>query len=563
MMKFLLSCLFVFSLMNASAQSLQFQWAGRLGGTGIEEGYDVSTDALGFVYTVGKFEGTADMDPGPGIVNLVSAGSRDIFVSRFDSTGQLKWARRIGGSGDDLGEAIVVDATGSVYVAGGFKGVTDFDPGPSVFNMTAYGNGDVFICKLDTAGNFQWARQMGGPNLDFPFEIGVNGAGEVYLAGVYSATAQFGIPGSSDTLQSAGLLDGFICKLSPAGTLIWTKSIGGGFNDEVMDMFVEANGDVLMTGTFSFSADFDPGPGVFQLSTPNSKETYVCKLNNAGTFQWAVQFTGSNGAQGDGILKTAAGEVYVTGSFNGTIDFDPGAGVSNMSSTGNVDVFLVKLSDTGALLQALQIGGQLDQYAFDMVSDASGNIYLSSTSQGVADYDPGPGVFNLTSAGSADAIICKLDPAGNLVWAGAFSGINYEQGSAMSLHDNRNLYVTGLFIGQVDFDPGPAVFNLTPQGRDAFITRLSVSTVTGLGNISAGTFTVFPNPTNDGVWIRFDAFQPVELAIRSVDGSLVSRLPLMGVSPVRIELPATPGVYVLEAYDRQQQLMRSEVIKIR
>ena len=165
-----LTVLMLLAALGAEAQDGDFIWARAMGGSINDFGYSIAVDITGNVYTTGHFYGTADFDPGPGTFNLSAAvegappyGS-DIFVSKLDSDGNFIWAKRMGGSAEEWeeGNDIIVDVTGNVYITGVFYGTADFDPGPGTFNLTSAGYRDTFVSKLDSAGDFVWAKRIGG-----------------------------------------------------------------------------------------------------------------------------------------------------------------------------------------------------------------------------------------------------------------------------------------------------------------------------------------------------------------------------------------------------------------
>ncbi|MCF6285500.1 MAG: hypothetical protein L3K26_09955, partial [Candidatus Hydrogenedentes bacterium] len=145
----------------AGAQGVEFGFAAGMGGTSGDEGLAVAVDGAGNVYTTGYFQGTVDFDPGAGVSNLTSAGTKDIFVQKLDSAGNFVWAKGFGGTDNDRGFGIVVDASGNVFSTGEFSGTVDFDPGLGVTELSSAGGLDVFVQKLDAAGDFVWAKGMG------------------------------------------------------------------------------------------------------------------------------------------------------------------------------------------------------------------------------------------------------------------------------------------------------------------------------------------------------------------------------------------------------------------
>ena len=149
---------------NLCAQSCNF--AGQFGGTSNDYGNSIAVDASGNIYTTGYFAGTVDFDPSAGTYNLTSAGGNDIFISKLDASGNFVWAKQLGGTNDEKGNSIVVDASGNIYTTGNFAGTVDFDPGAGTFGLASTGNYDIFISKLDASGYFVWAKKMGGTSSD-------------------------------------------------------------------------------------------------------------------------------------------------------------------------------------------------------------------------------------------------------------------------------------------------------------------------------------------------------------------------------------------------------------
>src|SRR5690554_6799470 len=182
-MKKLLIAILCGSLWTTSnAQAPTFDWAFATGGlNGATYNSSMALDDLGNIYSIGHFySGPVDFDPGSDILNLSSVGGLDIYVSKYDASGELVWANRIGGTEDNEGTAIAVDDSGNVYLTGNFQGTADFNPGSEVYNLTSNGVKDIFVCKLDSEGNFLWAKQMGGATNDTGHAIAVDNSGDVY-----------------------------------------------------------------------------------------------------------------------------------------------------------------------------------------------------------------------------------------------------------------------------------------------------------------------------------------------------------------------------------------------
>jgi hypothetical protein len=458
------------------AQSANFQWAKSMGGTSEETGCSIALDASGNVYTTGYFSGTADFDPGIGIYNLVSAGSTDIYISKLDASGNFVWAKAIGSTGDDVGRSLCIDASGNVYTTGYFSATADFNPGIGTSNLTSAGQQDVFIIKLDASGNFVWAKMIGGTNDDRGYGIALDASGNILTAGSFYSTADFD-PGTGVlNLVSAGQSDIFVLKLNSSGNFMWAKVMGGADTEGASSIAVDAAENVYTTGSFQggTAADFDPGAGVFNL-TSSLSGVFISKLDASGNFVWATAMAEAGGV-GTSIFIDVYSNVFTTGYFSATTDFAPGPSVVNLTPTGFYDVFVSKLSSSGYYIWAKNMGGNGADFGHAVTADAFGNVYTTGDFQGGtnADFDPGTGVFNFTSAGGGEIFISKLDPSGNFVWAKAMSGSNYEDGRGIVIDGSTNVYITGRYAQTVDFNPGTAVSNLTSAGvNDAFVHKMS------------------------------------------------------------------------------------------
>ncbi len=361
----------------------------------------IAVDSIGNVYTTGRFIGTADFDPGPGVFNLTtSAGSQDFFVSKLDSAGNFVWARRIGGPGFDQSFDVAVDGSGNVYTTGEFVGSVDFNPGAGVFNLLSPGDWDIFVSKLDSAGNFVWAREMGGPGDEVGLAVAVDGSGNVYTTGYINSFTNFDPVAGPFNLTSAGGRDIFVSKLDSSGNFVWARQMGGTGDDRGLDVAVDSSGNVYTTGSFDETVDFDPGPGVFNLTGSGG---FVSKLDNAGSLIWARQTDGT----GESMGLDGSGNVYTTGGFSGIADLDPSASVFNLTSAGSSDVFVSKLDSAGNFGWAQQMGGTGLDEGTGMALDGSGNVYTTGRFTGTSDFDPSASVFNLTSAGGRDLFLAK------------------------------------------------------------------------------------------------------------------------------------------------------------
>lgn len=389
---------------------------------------------------------------------------------------KFEWARSFGGTSEDFGISMNIDESGNVYTTGYFDGTVDFNPGSGTSNLTSAGGNDIFVQKMDASGNFLWARSFGGTSDDRGHSIIIDVKGDIFTTGIFSGTADFD-PGTSTTNKtSVGGRDIFVQKMDASGNFLWVKSFGGTSNDQ--SNFSEyASGNIYTTGYFSGDVDFDPGTGTTNLSSLGNRDIFVQKMDTAGKFLWARSFGGSDDEFGNSINLDTSGNVYTTGDFQGTADFDPGAGTTNLTSTGSADIFVQKMDASGKFLWARAFGAtSSSDIGQSISSDGAGNVYATGYFQGSMDFDPGTGTSYLSSTGSWDIFVQKMDASGKFLWAKSFGGTGDDRGYSIAVDRSGNAYTMGYYYGSVDFDPGTGTNNLTSAGLyDIFVQKMDAS----------------------------------------------------------------------------------------
>ncbi|MEO8149242.1 MAG: SBBP repeat-containing protein [Bacteroidia bacterium] len=470
---------------------------------------DIAIDDNGNVYTAGYFVNTVDFDPGAGTYNLSTDTSGcAAFISKLDPAGNLIWAKSLNGVFTIVCSRIKIGVSGDIYAVGSFYNTADFDPGAGVFNMTSEGSTDIFICKLDSSGNFVWAKRVGGPGYEGGFPcIALDALDNIYITGSFDGTADF----NPDTLvdffiTSGGPNDIFFEKLDSSGNFIWAKAVGGGpsGNESSAGIAIDDSANFYSIGSFRGTMDFDPGPATFNLSSNNAAyfDVFILKLDGAGNFVWAKKMGGSSDDWGASIALDSLGNIYSTGKFAFTADYDPdSAGVFNLISAGYYDIFISKLNSSGNFLWARSMGGAESEEPSSLIIDESDNVYTTGTFRETADFDPGIGVFNLTTvlAGYAkDIYISKLDSAGNFVWAKSVGGTSEDYVSSFALNQLGNLHITGSFLSP-DLTFGGT--NLSAEAMseyNIYISKLSICTTSSaVDTVACYSYT---SPSGNNTW---------------------------------------------------------------
>ncbi len=449
-----------------------YEWGHGLGSTQNDVAYDIVADSSGNVYVTGSFENTLDFDPGPGVVDLVSTGSTDIFIAKYDSTGQLIWAKSAGGTEDDVAYGIKLDKAGYVYTTGYFKNTADFDPDASVHDLSSFGEGDIFILKLDSDGNFLWVQQMGGSGQDEARSISLDKTGNILTTGSFSDISDFDPSTDVMNLSSNGLSDIFISKIDSSGSILWARSVGGNEIDAAHSIATDEEGSVVLTGFYSDTVDFDPGGNIHLLQSNGVKDIFILKLNSDGLWQWADSFGADEDDEGNSIICDKAGNVYSTGSFRKKVDFNPDPPVVNINSTGLTNIYISKVDHDGHYVWVKNFYGQDDE-GKSITLDNLGNVYTTGSFSVGTDFDPGALQLSLYT-NHRNVFISKLSPNGVFIWVNQLSASTGAQGNAISTRSSAYVYCAGYYFNNIDLDPTLGIDLKDNHGsnEDFFILQL-------------------------------------------------------------------------------------------
>jgi len=424
--------------MLASFAAGDWGWAGVLGGDPLGN-FDTSgtkhalaTDTAGNVYVAGSFAGAHDFDPSEGSTILTSAGAQDAFVAKFAANGSLVWVQGIGGAGRDVALSVKVAPDDSVVIGGMFSGTVDFDLGPATASLTSAGFFDAFVAKYDASGKHLWSGRLG------------SSAGPVAY-------------GNADAIEGVNAL-----AIDASGTIYAIGQING-----------------VATAQF-------PGVKTGDLISAGPQNTFILSLSSIGVVQWSGVFSGKFINSGSSIAidsvarRVLIGGLAYTSPYVGgseLIDFDPGSGVANRSGVGLGDSYLAVLGFDGALQWAERFGSSDEDLCGAVSFDSLGNVYAAGMFLGnTFDADLGAGTKTLASRGDKDVWLASYSPAGTLRWAQGVGSAGRDEALGIALDSSGEISVVGVFNGQVDFDAGAGVAQLTSHGgSDGFWLKLVAS----------------------------------------------------------------------------------------
>ena len=342
-----------------------FQWVKQFGSTSSNTDYamDVDTDAAGIAYVIGYSYGYTQFGSGTSRIGLDGYGgvsTANLVLAKYLPDGTLSWAQLAGGASGALGHSIAVDSTGNFVITGYFSTNITFGYGSNakyLLSPTTSSN-DSFIAKFNSAGEILWAKPIGGNNNELGYGVGLDGSGNIYVAG-YSAS---NVAGFIDGNNSIGLTnlnpfsvtnDIFIAKYSAEGALTWARIAGGTGGDVANGIAVDPSGNVYVGGYFSGSATFSSPNFSQTLTSVGSNDAFVARYSSRGDLTWAQRLGGTGTDTIRNVALDSSGRLLVAGYYNwdspalgGVASFNIGAPGVTLVSQGFEDGFVAQVSTT-------------------------------------------------------------------------------------------------------------------------------------------------------------------------------------------------------------------------
>lgn len=306
--------------------------------------FELSTDESGNIYSVGRFSGITDFDPGADVFELTPIGEEDLFIQKLGSEGSFIWVGAIGGEVEGLDSDIVIDNLGNVFVSGQFEGEIDIDPGVDLLLLTPIGFRDGFVVKLNSDGDYIWHEIISGTGGDEIFGIAVDSDNSLFVTGFFFNTVDFDPGPLVDNKTSLGSGDSFIQKLDTDGNLEWILTHGGSSSDRGKEIIINSEDQIYLIGNYQETVDFDPDGMGDEHMAVDAVDMYMQCLNNDGEILWTKTMGGEDLEIGIGISVDLLGNIYGMSALYETADFNPGFEEHELTSVGSRDIAVVKLS---------------------------------------------------------------------------------------------------------------------------------------------------------------------------------------------------------------------------
>jgi hypothetical protein len=554
----LISCFLIFNITTSFSQS----WVNSLGSTSVDQGKKIVKDAAGNSYVTGFFSGTMSLD---GSNVLSSAGKRDIFLAKYDASGNLEWARGVGGAEDDEGKDLAIDNLGNIYLVGEFKGFVDFDPSIGLALKNSQSESDIFIAQYDISGTFVRVNTIAGSGVDLAGNLELDNSGNIYITGLFGGTLDFITGSSTDDLVASQSIAAFVAKFTPTGSYVWAKKTENASFIIFNDLTIDHTGNLYLTGAYQSSTDFDPGIAANTLPLSGNTDAFLVKYNTNGSFIWGKAIQGIDLESAEAVKITQDGNVLVTGYFVNSIDLDPSTNTNFVTSVGQRDIFFANYSSSGSLRWGKSFGGTGNEYGYALATDNQKRIFLAGTFQGTVDVNPDPNsTNNITSSADADLFFARYDSVGNYKWSMSAGGSNGDLIQDMVVDNVLQIYATGWVQGTASFF-GNTTINSNGD-RDILVVKVDGSMVISTNKVIENKqFKVAPNPFSDRIQLTFleKNKENVRIVLTDISGKVVFTQNEITQNNAIIDLPngLANGVYFLQIFEKERMLEVMKLVK--
>jgi hypothetical protein len=389
----------------------------------------------------------------PQLENCATPADEDCDGAAAPCSGTHVWSLGWGGPLDDEGNSLAVDAANNIYFGGYANGPVDFGCG---LTAVAPGNDAALLMKRSPAGACLWNKSFGHNSQIVG--VATDPSSNVVATGIYGADIDLG----NGLVTSAGGNDGFVVKLDPSGAPLWSRTFGDAVAQTADSVAVDSAGNVIAYGYFNGTIDLGGGP----MLSAGSSDLYVVKYSPTGVHLWSKRFGDVATQLAKGLAVDTSGNIVITGTLNGTVSF----GGAAVTTAGNGDSFVAKLSPSGAHLWSKAFGDATNQVGSGVATDAAGNVILSGYFLGTMNF--GAPTAPMTTAGGADCYIAKLDPTGAPLWSLHAGAINNQSFVAVAVDPFGNIGTVGVLNGASSFG-GPVL--TSAGGNDIVVAKYSPS----------------------------------------------------------------------------------------
>lgn len=506
----------------------------------------IAADASGGVYIAGSFSGN---NRPFGNDTLSSKGSSDAFIAHYDSQGNCLWAQNFGsGISGTVGTGVAVDNNGDIYLCGTYTNFLEVDTS-ILFSINS--SVDIFLIKMNAAGNLLWFKSCGGGGTDGASDLAVDNQNNLYMAGTYFFKAYFGTDSIGNNASNSQI---YITKFNAAGAVLWIKDAGGTQDDDC--------GGISMSNDHFYIGGKIAGAncifGTYSISAANA-DGYIARYDNAGTCKWVKK---AGGAQNDACRDLSTdlfGNVYITGTVVQNAAF--GNGIS--LSVGNYDeAYIAKYDSMGTCNWAKKAGSSTQSDIGEgIATDANGYSMLTGSFKGTASFGSG---ITLTTSGAEDAFIARFSPSGICQFALKGGGTGPDIGYKCAALPAYGFVVTGSYSNIATF--GTNILTVPSPNTNASFIGMLPGTFTGIDSPeNASPLILYPNPASDYLYIPAQAVSNASSisVINSIGQSVIILNSITAFNDIKLDVSMlSPGIYsVRVVFSATSATYKMQVVK--
>jgi hypothetical protein len=361
-------------------------WSTYYGGAGEDDAKSISSDTSGNLYIAGFTYGSIGLATA-GAHQLTSGGSYDVFIAKFDTSGQRVWGTYFGGTGEDGWGPVALhcDKGNHLYLTGQTNSSNNIatNGAAQATLFGGIGDQDAFLAKFQTDGTFIWGTYFGGNFADAAYAITNDATGNIIIVGATNSTAGIATTGQT---TNGGSNDAFIAKYDPSGVKTWSTYFGGNSDDYGLGIDCDSIANVYLTGTTISTSGLATTSANQTVYGGGYQDAMLAKFNSSGSLLWSTYYGGSSEDEGDKVICAPNGGIYISG-FTGSDTGMVTTGAPQTVLGGAYDGLVARFSNTGSLIWGSYIGGFDYEEAYSVSTDASGNLYIggnTTSASGIA-----------------------------------------------------------------------------------------------------------------------------------------------------------------------------------
>lgn len=455
---------------------------------------------------------STNMDPnGSAYVNVINGQWTSVLV-KYNSNGGFVWMKNFSQQSINASpgveiKSMILSPTNEIYLTGVFVGTFDFDLGPNTYTLSSPSVFNAFVLKLDSNGDFVWARSLSTTNGTDANQITQDANNDIIVSGTFYGTQDLDPTAGTTTLSSHGAQDVYMIKLTSVGTFVYAKSFGSSSNDFAGPIVTDASNNIYLTGKFySSTGDFDPNAGSVSLINNGGSDVYIVKLNSSGNLLYANSFGASSDDNVSDLTIDNLNNITLCGLVSGTtLDIDPTANTYTYNIQGGSDSYVMQLNSSGNLNWVNFLSGvgsenavTISQNNIDIIvgGDFSGSLDVIGTTTTSA-------LSTTLTTPSSDGFIMNFNTSGQYSWSNKFNSDGGFSVKHLDISSLGEIYSSGYFYGTADFDFTATTNTLTSVSQFLFISKYNGSLPTSVRQYDANAlFKVFPNPNNGSFTIQ-------------------------------------------------------------